>query len=531
MSWNRRSFLSATIRASVGASYDLGPLARHLSVARSSNSPPANSANGSDERGKLDVGLFLDVEDVFSPAEVGNDDSVKELASILTEEGLRANFMVIAERAELLRDRNRTDVVGSLLPHEIGLHTRTAKHPGSSEYTAGKTWDAGVAEALKHEREGVDILEGIFQKPCVALSGHATFDTPHNQRAAAILKLPYVYAYPAAPPRYSLSWYVGALGIPFNSPRLDSQPNHSAFGGFDDVLTSPATFDRRLQELDALIDACIAEGQSYLTLFVGHPQKVRLMDFIDLSWSSNGHNLPPSLWGTYGTPRRRRPEEVKTILLNFRRMARAIRRDRRLNVLTVPEAVRKYGQQPAMITREDLIEAARSTASSSEILIHPSFSPAEIAVGFARAVLDHSQSRHLPVAVPRVNVLGPLETPIQVPEMQSCSYTLLLQHAATVMECVSSTGHLPANLGTLPQRLGVNHVYHGLAEAVLVLGDGSIPEKVTVARMLPWPAIGAELGLTFLKQFDGPLMQPDLDVNTIYRDSRLQSWTLKPAVG
>lgn len=40
----------------------------------------------------LEVVLLFDVEDIFSPSEVGNDDSIQELATILTEEGLRGTF-------------------------------------------------------------------------------------------------------------------------------------------------------------------------------------------------------------------------------------------------------------------------------------------------------------------------------------------------------------------------------------------------------------------------------------------------------
>ena len=58
-------------------------------------------------KNRLDIALFSDVEDIFNPPEFGNDDSIKEIATILTQEGLRANFMVIGERALVLRERGR----------------------------------------------------------------------------------------------------------------------------------------------------------------------------------------------------------------------------------------------------------------------------------------------------------------------------------------------------------------------------------------------------------------------------------------
>ncbi len=149
---------------------------------------------------QLDVVLLFDTEDIFSPPEVGNDDSIKDLATILTEEGLPGIFLLIGDRALHLRERGRQDVVDALAPHEVGLHTRSARHPCSPEYVQGKSWEGGVAIALRHEREGVAIVEDVFGRPACALSTHYEYATPHSQRAAALLGLPYVYAFPAAPP-------------------------------------------------------------------------------------------------------------------------------------------------------------------------------------------------------------------------------------------------------------------------------------------------------------------------------------------
>ena len=291
------------------------------------------------------------MEDIFNPPEFGNDDSIKEIATILTEEGLRANFMVIGERALVLKERGRKDVIDSLAPHEVGLHTRSAYHPEVPEYVAGKSWDDAVSECLKREREGTEIIHDVFGKPCVALSSHYLYIAPHAQHVAAILGLPYVYATPAAPPLYSLSWYAGALGLPWGQSHPQRQSSSLLSGGIrrGHTLIIEA-FEAYLGKLDERINMCIAEGQPYLTLFLIHPQRVRLKDFIDIYWCPNGVNYPKDRWGMYGRPPKYSPEEVKTLLANFRRLARWIRHDPRLNVMTVPEVVQKYGKQPASIS-------------------------------------------------------------------------------------------------------------------------------------------------------------------------------------
>ncbi len=479
---------------------------------------------------RLDTALFLDVEDIFSPPELGNDDSIKQLATILTEEGLRANFMVIGDRALVLKERGRNDVIDSLKSHEVGLHTRSARHPEVPEYVAGKSWLEGVAECLKHEREGTEIIRDVFGQPCAALSTHNIFAAPHSQRVAAILGLPYVYATPAAPPLYNLSWYAGALGMPWGSPTLDNKPILCHMEEFDEKYPDDQAFEAHLRKTDRHIDTCLAEGQPYFTFFLIHPQRARLKDFIDIYWSPNGVNYPKERWGSYGQPPQYSPQEVKKLLANFRRLVRWIRNDPRLNIMTVSEVVRKYGKQPADVTREQLIDAARQITAGDEILIHSRFSPAEILVGLGRALIISANDGRLPADVPRVDVLGPTHSPIWIPELQGCTGQALILFARALFNHVGRSGQLPATLGEPSRRVGINHLYRAFAEAYLAQSAGSTLAEVKFRRMPPWPKIASPIGITYMKAVEGELMNPDTEVNTLYRDGKLQTWTLKPAV-
>jgi peptidoglycan/xylan/chitin deacetylase (PgdA/CDA1 family) len=479
----------------------------------------------------LDVTLFLDVEDIFSPPEVGNDDSAKELADILTEEGLGAAFLYIGDRAEQLKQRGRRDVIDSMAKHEVGLHTRTASHPTAPEYTAGKTWEEGVAIALKYEKEGAEIIADVFGKPCCALSGHALFDSPHNQHAASILGLPYVYPYPAAPPLYNMTWYAGALGLPFDSPTLDGREIKTYFGGFDDHYPDDRRFQEFLAKYDEHVEDCLDEGQPFLSLFLYHPQRLRLAEFIDDFWSPNGVNYPKERWGEFGRPRQYTPQQVRTSLANFRRLAKRIRKDPRLNVMSVADVAKKYGYQPDSITRQELSEAARAIrAAKDEVLIHPRFSPGEIVMGLARAALAFEESGKLPASVPRDTLLGPKRGSIWVPELLGCPYPRLVSLARELVEHTKTTGHLPGTLGKPLERVGVNHLYRTLADAYAALEAGTRPVAATFSRLRPLPAIATPLWIGFLKMIEGDLIDPDLDVQTLYRDSRLQTWTMKPAI-
>jgi len=329
---------------------------------------------------------------------------------------------------------------------------------------------------------------------------------------------------------YNLSWYAGALSFTFESPTLDGGPIRSYFEGFDDKYPNTEAFDSELDRLDKHVDLCLEEHQPFLTLFVYHPQLVRLVDFIDNFWCPNGVNYPKERWGSYGEPRRRTPEQVKTALANFRRLARWIRADQRLNPLTVSQVVERYGQQSAVITREELLTAGRAISSSDQILIHPRYSPAEIVVGMARAHLVFSEQGRLPESVPRDPVLGPKRSPIWHPELQGCTQQALAQLARQLIDHMNASGHLPATLGAPLERVGVNHLYRALGENVLAMHAGSPSNEIKFRRTPPCPALASPIGIRFLKAVQGELIDPDLDVNTLYRDGKLQTWTLKPAI-
>ena len=525
----RRGFLRSLAATAVGLPSGAASLRALGGRSDAGGDRPITPSNAPLER-RLDVALFFDVEDIYSPPEVGNDDSIKELATILTEEGLRGNFLFIGDRALTLQERGRRDVIESLAPHDVGLHTRSARHPTGLEYLAGMKWDEGVAEDLKHQREGAEIIRDVFGKPCAALSGHNVYDSAHALRAAALLKLPYVYSYPAAPPLYNLSWYAGALNLPYESPTLDHQLFRAYFE-FDDVnYHSDAAFQARLPQLREHIELCLKERQPFLTLFLFHPQRVRLVDFIDHFWSPNGVNLPPEQWGKFGQPRRRTPEEVKTALANFRRLARWLRQDGRLNFLTVTQVAAKYGEQPATITHEELLAAAQKMAAAEEILHLPRFSPAEYVTGLARAVIHYADRGQELSSVPRDNVLGPTASPISVPELPGCSHAALVELGGHLLNHVRKTDSLPATLGPPLERVGVNHLYRALAQSYAAIHSGSPLAEVRFRRMPSWPPLGSPIGISYMRAVEGELVAPDVDGNTLYRDGKLQTWTLKPAV-
>jgi hypothetical protein len=99
-----------------------------------------------------------------------------------------------------------------------------------------------------------------------------------------------------------------------------------------------------------------------------------------------------------------------------------------------------------------------------------------------------------------------------------------------VLGHVERTGHLPAMLGEPLARVGVNHLYRALAEAYVAACAGTKPATVRLRWMRRYPALAEPIGMQYVRDVEGHLMDPDCDVDALYRHGKLQTWTLKPAV-
>src|SRR5262245_45365177 len=84
-------------------------------AARPSELTAADRANAP----RVNVILWFDTEDYLLPAD---DDACKRLADMLTERNIPATFKVVGEKARVLEQRKRTDVISALKGHTIGYH-------------------------------------------------------------------------------------------------------------------------------------------------------------------------------------------------------------------------------------------------------------------------------------------------------------------------------------------------------------------------------------------------------------------------
>ena len=112
------------------------------------------------------VVLWFDAEDYILPED---DDATKRLAEMLTRLGVKATFKVVGEKARVLEQRGRTDVIAALKRHEIGYHSNThSQQPTIAVYLQHAGWDDGRAEFERREGQGSRDVARIFGTTPVA---------------------------------------------------------------------------------------------------------------------------------------------------------------------------------------------------------------------------------------------------------------------------------------------------------------------------------------------------------------------------
>ena len=96
-----------------------------------------------------------------------SNDAIRDLANLLTEEGVRGNFNIVGYLANRLTELKRTDVIEALRPHVIGSQTfYHSRHPDIAEMGDDADYSRAYARSYEDGKNTVDALERLFGKGC-----------------------------------------------------------------------------------------------------------------------------------------------------------------------------------------------------------------------------------------------------------------------------------------------------------------------------------------------------------------------------
>lgn len=125
----------------------------------------AFSAAVAAERRPTDVLFFFDTEDYTCDR---SNDAIRDLAHILTAEGVRGHFMFAGFLAQRLMEYRRYDVIDSMKGHVIGsqslYHTL---HPDICEMTDVADYDVAHDRILAQEATCVGMLRAVFGRDAI----------------------------------------------------------------------------------------------------------------------------------------------------------------------------------------------------------------------------------------------------------------------------------------------------------------------------------------------------------------------------
>jgi len=464
------------------------------------------------------VYVCFDVEDLVHP---DADDIPRDISEMLADDGIVASMCVVGEKARLWERRGRHDVITAVGKHDVSLHTnRHSVHPTVSEYLADKGWADGLAEALWREEPGVRDLARIFGLYPSTWGTSGSSWGPQIPAATRQLGIPSnIYSH-ARSGKTGACWFAGQL----------CYFDYFSLPGGEDACCDDAAFEAALPKFLQQIEDIQRSGFSCMGLFAGHPTRFRYTVFWDKLNFDQGQNTASE---DYCFAPRRDDEEYATGLRNLRRMLLAVRDLPGVEITSTRALNNRFALESGPILWADVRQLARATADSEIIQAEdPLVSPAQALDVLARAVLRLANGGAAPTYLLRRLVLGPVDPTPALERPVTVGVEAGLALCRELVGYVDATGHLPASLVVDGVLVGPGPLLRVAAVICLELDRGLTPGRVILRPGVEEPAIAAQLveeGIYQRLPGWSP-HSPDLELDQLALHTRLQSWSLKPAV-
>jgi peptidoglycan/xylan/chitin deacetylase (PgdA/CDA1 family) len=341
------------------------------------------------------VTLWFDAEDYILPQD---DDATKRLAEMLSRLGVRATFKIVGEKARVLEQRGRGDVIAALKAHEIGSHPNTHSQPPTVAVSLQHPgWEDGQAEFFRRESPGVADIERIFGVTPTAYGQPGSAWAPQTYPALASM---------------GIRMYLDEA----DHVGLDDQPFY--YGGLLNVFRMRSMLAR--MELDG--GQSLQEGKARFTTALStlqqrhggtisiyyHPSEWVHAEFWDAVNFSHGRNPPRAEWKQ---PRTRPAAETEAAFADFERYISFIKAQPGVRFVTASELTRLYADRAATraYDRDDLraISAGVQQEATFQRMNGYTLSAADAFSLLTEAIAAVDDSGRLPEAVRLRPIFGP----------------------------------------------------------------------------------------------------------------------------
>jgi len=484
------------------------------------------------ERPRVNVILWFDTEDYLLPAD---DDACLRLAQMLTERHIRATFKVVGEKARVLEQRGRRDVIAALKQHVIGYHANYhSVHPTPSEYLADCGLLDGMAEFVRREGGGAADVRRIFGVKTLACYGQ-----PGSSWACqAVAALPQIGVAPHGVPCYLDEgdhvgldhrpfWYAGALNVynmGQNCTRMD--------------LHDPAAVAPAKENVLAIAKRLLSEDNGGLISIYYHPCEWVHLQFWDAVNFSRGANPPHEQWKA---PPQRPPQETEAAFQRFGQYIDYIRSIPEVRFVTAsdlpliyPDAVRSNGA-----SEKDLAEIASrltspaATSVDFQVVKNRAYSAADQFEILTEAMAQLIAGRKPRWPLKAKGLLGPDHAPSECTASDHLDWAAFRDTTLDVLDFMKTEQRVPSHVFVGAEKVPPTDFLVALATTYefyrrngrLPTAEGvALPKNIELApvRHIAQDTPGLFGGWIIHKEgFRAPKI---LDV------ARLQTWTLKPAI-
>ncbi len=342
------------------------------------------AAGAEEKQPTVYVSFWFDTEDFILPA---SDDAAKRLGEIFTSQGVRATFKIVGEKARVLRDRGRDDVILALSKNDIGYHAEYHSiHPTPAEYEQQLGWDDGVKAFMRREGRGVEDLKKIFG---VVPSCYGQAGGSWAPQSYAAMRNWNILLYLDETSHVGLNgepfWYCGVL----NALNLDWRVTRMGLGGEEELKDGCRRFDNVHARL-------LKEGGGIISIYY-HPCEWVHEQFWDGVNFSRGANPPREDWKL---PPQKSAEETERAFGCFAKYLEHIRTRPNVQLVTARGIPALYPdrayQRP--FARDELLQMAKHIQKEVTLLRlgDRAVSAAEMLYLLAKALAEfHEESRML----------------------------------------------------------------------------------------------------------------------------------------
>ncbi|MBP7050823.1 MAG: hypothetical protein KBE65_07400 [Phycisphaerae bacterium] len=452
------------------------------------------------------VTFWFDTEDFILPQA---DDAAMRLAEMFSARGVQATFKIVGEKARVLEERGRDDVILALAKNDIAYHsTLHSAHPTPSEYSRDLGWHEGVSEFIRREGAGLETLRRVFgvNASCYGQPGGSW--TPQSYGALRAFGIPlYLDETSHVNVNNRPFWYCGVLNI----LRLGDCVLRTGWAD-DEVKDACAKFDRVQEKL-------IREGGGIVSIYY-HPCEFVHEQFWDGVNFSHGANPPRSEWKL---PPMKSPEKQEQAFRAFETFLDHIVRRPGVRLVTAREIATLYTDRVYShpLTRSDIQTIAKAFQKE---LSYVDLGARIVSVGEGLLAMCERLGKGAD-EVSLEFAYGPASVAQRFVKEGTFSQEAMRQAAQETLDIVRTTSQLPTVVWVAGQPVRPEDFAVTLASMVasdrdsgdVTLRRGELAAKRYVADDSP----GLWGWVIFPKGFDAPQMMGI---------AKLQAWTMKPAV-